>query len=125
LLCPIKIELNKEVLDPGGIFKIEAVDEFYKVVEKKNADGNFIPEYMFSEKERQLEEFYGRCNYHQTNAASHFKQKRICSLPTTNGRITLTGNTLKITENKEVTERVLHSEEEFAEKLSSYFGITL
>jgi N-hydroxyarylamine O-acetyltransferase len=125
LLSPVKIELNKEISDPRGIFKIEAFSELYKVVKKKNADGSFIPEYIFSEKERQLEEFYDRCTYHQTNGESHFMQKRICSLPTTNGRITLTGNTLKITESGEVKERVLNNEDEFTQELWNYFRIEL
>lgn len=124
-LCPIKIELNTETNDPKGIFRIEAFDENYIVVKKKGAGGNFIPEYFFTEKERQLNEFYEMCNYHQTNSASHFMQKRICSLPTPNGRITLTGNTLKITENAEVRERKLNDEDEAKEILWNYFGIKL
>jgi len=123
LFFPIKIELNKEISDPRGIFKIEIFDEFYHVVEKKNTDGSFIPEYIFSKKERRLEEFSEMCNYHQTNIASHFMQKRVCSLPTGNGRITLTGNKLKITENGDVSERVLNNEEQVTQELWNHFGI--
>ena len=125
LFFPIKLELNKEISDPRGVFKIGIFDEFYQVVEKKNSDGSFIPEYIFSEKERRLEEFNEMCNYHQTNIASHFTQKRICSLPTANGRITLTGNILKITENGEVSERVLNKEEEVTQELWNHFRIRL
>jgi len=105
-LYPIKIELNKETNDPAGIFRIETFDEYYKVVEKRNTQGKFIPEYIFSENARQIEEFQDRCNYHQTNNESHFMQKRICSLPTKNGRTTLTGDTLKITENGDEREAI-------------------
>ncbi len=122
---PIKIEFNKEVNDPRGIFRIVAFDDTYKVVEKKNENGEFVPEYMFSEKERQIPEFYERCNYHQTNSESHFKQKRICSLPIANGRITLTADTLKTTNGKEVTQRTLNNEEEVQQVLWGHFGIKL
>lgn len=122
---PVKIELNKETTDPRGVFRIETFDEDYLLVEKRNEDGKLIPEYLFSEKERQLHEFYDRCNYHQTSNESHFKQKRICSLPTKNGRITLTGDTLKITETGEVNERKLNSEQEVRQELWNYFGINL
>ena len=81
-------------------FKIDLFDDQYITVKKKNAEGEFIPEYIFSEKERQIEEFYPMCYYHQTSKESHFTQKRICSLPTQNGRITLTGNILKIAEKE-------------------------
>lgn len=80
-LYPIKMELNNETVDPAGVFKIKIFNKEYKVVKKKNAEGVFIPEYIFSEQERHVEDFYGMCNYHQTNKESHFMKKRICSLP--------------------------------------------
>ena len=121
----IKIEFNKDTIDPRGIFRIEVFDENYKTVLKKNAEGKFIPEYIFSEKERQLEEFYPRCYYHQASSESHFTQNRICSLPTKDGRITLTGNTLKITENGSVKERRLNNQQQIQQELWNYFGIKL
>ena len=124
-LCPIKIELNTETNDPRGIFRIEAFNENYKVVKKINSDGKFIPEYIFSEKKRQIEEFYDRCNYHQTNADSHFMQKRVCSLPTKSGRITLTEDILKTTKDGEVIEKKLKSEQDVQQELWNYFGIKL
>src|SRR5674476_36943 len=71
------------------------INTTFEVLKKKNTEGKFIPEYLFSEKERHIEEFYSMCYYHQTSNESHFTEKRICSLPTQNGRKTLTGNTLK------------------------------
>ena len=122
---PLEIEPGKEAVDLRGIFKVEVFDDNYKVVKKKNVEGEFVPEYMFSEKERQIEEFYPMCYYHQTSKESHFTQKRICSLPTHYGRITLTGNTLKITEKEIVTERTLNNEQEVQQVLRNYFGIEL
>ena len=122
---PIKIEVNKETTDPRGVFKIELFDDNHKIVAKKNTEGTFVPEYLFSEKERQLEEFYDRCLWHQTNPESHFMQNSICSLPTKNGRITLAGNLLKITENGIVKEHHLHTEQEIRQELWNYFGIKL
>jgi N-hydroxyarylamine O-acetyltransferase len=52
-------------------------------------------------------------------------QKRVCSLPGENGRITLTGDTLKITEHGKVTERKLNTEEDVQEILWNYFGVKL
>ena len=123
--CPIKIELNKETNDSRGIFRIETFNENYKVVKKRNSGGKFIPEYIFSEKKRQIDEFYARCNYHQTSAESHFMQKRVCSLPTKSGRITLTEDVLKITRNGKVIEKKLNSEQEVQQELWNYFGIKL
>ncbi len=122
---PISLIIDKEVNDPRGIFRINNVDDVCLVVEKRGDDRKFIPEYLFSEKERQLEEFYGMCDYHQTNPASHFMQKTICSLPTKTGRITLTGNKLKVTENGETSEKVFDGEEQIKQLLWSNFGIKI
>lgn len=122
---PLKIELNSDLADPRGVFRIETFDDTYLVVKKKNAEGSFIPEYLFSEKERQLPEFYEMCEYHQTNPASHFTQKRVCSLPTDEGRLTLTGNTFKITTHAKITERQLENEAEAEQVLYDYFNIKL
>jgi N-hydroxyarylamine O-acetyltransferase len=124
-LYPLKIEMNKEMNDPRGIFRIEMFDEEYRIVKKKNPEGIFIPEYIFSEKERKMEEFIERCDYHQTSPESHFKQKRICSLPTKEGRISLSEDVLKITINGEVTEKKLKGEQEVQEHLWEYFKIKL
>jgi N-hydroxyarylamine O-acetyltransferase len=124
-ICPVKIDLNKEVIDPRGVFRIEAYGEEHSVIKKKNTEGEFIPEYIFSEQERQLEEFYDRCNFHQTSNESHFMQKRICSLPTNTGRITLTGDILKTTGNGEIKERQINSEQEIQQVLWDYFGIRM
>ena len=124
-LCPIKIEPGAEAEDPGGIFRIDRYDNKYFVVKKKNEDGEFIAEYNFTKKERKIKEFYPRCNYHQVNKESHFTQKRICSLPTERGRLTLTGTTLKITEKGIVKETKLNDEMEVQQVLWSYFGIKL
>jgi N-hydroxyarylamine O-acetyltransferase len=122
---PLKIEMNKEINDPRGIFKIEILDEQYRIVKKKNAEGIFIPEYIFSERERKMEEFLERCDYHQTSPESHFKQKRICSLPTKEGRISLSEDVLKTTIKGEITEKKLKGEQEVQEQLWKYFKITL
>ena len=122
---PIKIAPNQETTDPRGVFKIEPFNGDYTIVKKRNADGTFVPEYMFSETARDLAEFNGMCLYHQTSPESHFTQKRICSLPTNDGRVTLTGNTVKIKENGIVKEHHLENEEQVKTALWEYFGIKL
>lgn len=120
---PLKIEMNKEQTDPRGIFRIEEHDRNYLVVKKKNPDGDFIPQYLFSAKERRIEEFYKMCDYHQTSSDSHFTQNRICSLATEEGRISLTGDILKITAGGSITERKLENETEVLNILRDYFKI--
>jgi N-hydroxyarylamine O-acetyltransferase len=124
-LHPIKIEPGKDVIDPKGVFRIVPFDEQYLLVAKRNAQGIAVPEYIFSRKERALAEFNDMCSYHQTSSDSHFTKKRICSLPTAAGRISLIGNTLNSTHNGSVTKRLLHDENEVKQVLHDYFKIDL
>lgn len=122
-LHPIPIVPGKELRDPRGIFRFEPYNEKYTLVAKKQGSGDFQPEYIFTKKPRALEEFQDMCHYHQSSSASHFTQKRICSLPTPDGRISLTGNILKITKNHAVVERRLKDENEVNDILKTVFKI--
>ncbi len=61
------------------------------------------------------------CKYHQTSPNSHFTSKRLISLPTENGRITISGNSLKIKEFESVKESEITSEAEFNELVQKLF----
>jgi N-hydroxyarylamine O-acetyltransferase len=124
-LEPILLELNAVTHDTAGDFIISQYDEQYLLVSKPDAAGKPAPEYIFSLQERSIAAFYDRCLFHQQSNESHFTQKRICSLPTIDGRITLTGNTLKITKSGIIREQVLKDEKEVEDVLWNYFGISL
>jgi len=63
---PLKVELNKIQNDERGVFRIEKYDdEYYKV--SKLVDENWMTEYIFSSKERNLDEFKNMCHYNQTS----------------------------------------------------------
>ena len=80
-------------------------------------------EYIFSLKERALNEFEEMCKYHQSSPLSHFTQKRVCSIPTEGGRITITDNKVKVTDGTTQTEQKINNEEEFVLNLEKYFNI--
>lgn len=121
---PLKLELNVIQKDPTGDYIIDKYnDEYFRV--NKIINGQLIPEYIFKKTKREFIDFKERCLYHQTNKNSHFKKKRLISIPTKNGRITISGDTLKIKENDLVKERTLNDEMEFYNELSSLFNVKL
>jgi N-hydroxyarylamine O-acetyltransferase len=120
---PLPIEKNKEIIDPRGVFIIEDYDEHYLVVKKKDKKGEFIPEYIFSQTERQMEDFREMVFFHQTSPESHFTQKKLCSIATSTGRITLTDNKLKITIGEEETIQEVETENDYTTDFFKYFGI--
>lgn len=119
---PLKLEMDRVQSDPRGNFVIEEYkDEYYKV-SKIEGETRSI-EYIFTKKERALHEFAEMCNYHQTSPCSHFTQKSLISRPTQKGRITITGNTLKITKGSVPTKEHQFAKEEYGKQLLDWFTI--
>ena len=56
------------------------------------ADGPWMPSYRFVDVDRPMDHFAAMCAFHQTSPLSHFTQKRVCSIATADGRLTLAGN---------------------------------
>lgn len=122
---PLKIILNKEIVDPRSSFMIEKYDKEYNIVKQKSDDGSFIPKYLISEKKREIKDFNEMCVFHQTSEESHFTQNKICSLPIINGRITLSGNTLISSINGSIETLELKTDNEIKKVLKDYFKIEL
>jgi N-hydroxyarylamine O-acetyltransferase len=93
-------------------------------LQRKQADG-WKREYLFSLQPRRIEEFAAMCHYHQTSPESPFTRKRVCSLATPDGRITLADTKLIITRNGVREERPVASEEEWNQLLRAHFGTVL
>jgi N-hydroxyarylamine O-acetyltransferase len=121
---PLKLALNQPLADRNGQFIIERTDdEYFRVSRFSAGERLYLPEYLFSTKERCLAEFADRCLYHQTSPESHFTKQRICSIATATGRTTLTDEKLLLTEGGVRTEFAIRSALEFGHALTRYFNI--
>ncbi|WP_342333272.1 arylamine N-acetyltransferase [Pedobacter sp. FW305-3-2-15-E-R2A2] len=121
---PLKITLDTLQQDRYGDFQIEKFDGRYLIV-KKRVDDVFVPEYIFTEIPRISDDFKEMVIYHQRSEKSSFTKKKICSIATENGRITITGERLKIREGKKLMEKEFKEESEFHHDLRKYFNIQL
>ena len=108
--------------DERGVFKIEKYKNDYLMVSQIEG-AQVTPAYIFKNSDRKLMEFNPMCLFHQTSPDSHFTGKKLITRPTENGRITISGNNLKITKNNTVLEHIEFPLELFGEKLSAYFYI--
>ncbi|HAS44052.1 MAG TPA: acetyltransferase [Microscillaceae bacterium] len=79
----------------------------------------------FSLTPRQLSDFPSACHYMQTSPETHFTHKRVCSVATPEGRLTLSDLTLRTRIGKEQTIEELADEEAFLQVLRERFHITL
>jgi len=121
-LKPLALD-GKEHSSGGMLYFVDRWPEGFILLREEN--GVWSAKYVFTLQPHRLEEFAGMCVYHQTSPNSTFPRARICSRATPQGRVTLSGMRLIQTVNDERTERMLESEEQYAQALEEYFGIEL
>lgn len=96
------------------------------ILMQREAGDEWQPQYRFSLQTYEYADYAGMCRYHQTSPLSHFTQRRVCSLATRDGRLTLSGmRFITTSETGERQERVLPNEEEYAATLREQFGIII
>jgi N-hydroxyarylamine O-acetyltransferase len=119
---PLRLEAGLEQDQTVGRFRIEQAGNALRL-ERRRVDGEWKPEYRFSLEPRRLEEFEGMCHYHQTSPQSSFTQKRVCSVATPQGRVTLSDMKLITTSEGGRAERLLESDADWRAILADHFGI--
>ncbi|MGQ0603735.1 MAG: arylamine N-acetyltransferase family protein [Anaerolineales bacterium] len=119
---PLLLDDTSEQRRNGADYHIASGAERWVLSEKKPL-AEWLPAYDFDLKPRELCEYEDMCIHQQTSPESIFTRKRICSLATPEGRISLSDNRLIITRNGERTEREL-SDSEYTVALHQHFGIT-
>jgi N-hydroxyarylamine O-acetyltransferase len=122
-LEPLLLDERSEQAGRDPEYKVVDGDG-YLILVRREANG-WTPQYRFTLKPYQFEDFAGMCRYHQTSPESHFTQKRVCSLATESGRITLSEMRLIETRNGERHERELANQQEYDSALHQHFGIVV
>lgn len=123
-LQPLELSFGVTQTDPGGDFLIDRYDQDYFRVLRFESE-KLIPQYIFKDQERTLKEFELMCHYHQSSPESHFTRKRLITILTDTGRVTISGNVLKTTIRNQVAELPLKDEEAFRQSLLNYFGVSI
>lgn len=98
-------------------------DEKY-LLQVSNDASHFETIYHFDLVPRQMIEFMGMCEYHQTSKDSYFTSDKIITKLTVDGRVSLTGKKLKINSFSETSESDILNEDEFLSKLENHFDIS-
>jgi N-hydroxyarylamine O-acetyltransferase len=119
---PLELDDAGEQLQRGVAYRMETEGEIARMLERKPGQPWSVV-YQFTLQARQLSEYAEMCVWQQTARESHFTQKRVCSLATPDGRVTLSDMKLIETTNGERKERQLSDDDEYRSTLSKYFGI--
>lgn len=122
-LEPLLLDERGEQVVRGHGYKI--VDEDGYLILMRRAANLWTPQYRFTLRPYEYEDFAEMCRYHQTSPESHFTQKRVCSRATEEGRITLSEMRLIETRNDERHERVLTNQQEYDAALRRHFGVVM
>jgi len=106
------------------VYRLDAQGDRFTLL-RRDGQGTWMGQYRFGQQAYTYADFAARCHYHQTAADSHFKQGRICTRATPDGRITLSERRLIVTTAGDRQERELVTETEYVEALRELFGIAL
>jgi N-hydroxyarylamine O-acetyltransferase len=120
---PLPLNTAAEVVQPGGAYRLTRSGSD-RILERR-CGSDWEPQYVFSLTPRRLAEFSAMCDYQQTSPDSHFTQKSVCSLATSDGRITLSNSRLIVTSEGRRVERHIANGNEYRRVLARYFGIDL
>jgi len=118
-LHPLRLDERGEQHDPAGTFRIEQLDARDWLLSSSK------PEYLFSLEPHALADYAEMCRYHQTSPRSSFTQKRICSLATATGRITLRDDRLIVTDGGAKREEAIETDAAWRTALRTRFGMEL
>jgi len=118
-LHPLRLDERGDQRDPAGTFRIEQRDARDWLLSSGK------PEYLFSLEPHPLADYAEMCHYHQTSPKSSFTQKRVCSLATMTGRITLAEDRLIVTENGARREESIDDDGAWRAALRAKFGMEL
>ena len=117
---PLLFDSRHEQNDPAGRFLlVDSGDGDVDVLK----DGK--PQYRIEPKERSLADFIPTCWWQTTSPDSHFTRDIICSRLTKDGRVSIAGRTLIITENGSRAEQQLTGDDALLAAYREHFGIIL
>lgn len=112
------------VRDVSGVYQIgtgsDGVFQFNKEI-----NGEWCAEYLFETVPRQLQDFAAMNEFKQTSPETHFTQKTICSIATTEGRKSMSDNQFIVTTNGDRLSAPIETQEEWNSLLFEHFGMAL
>lgn len=121
---PLLLDERGEQVQGDRAYRIEE-DGSHLILLQRQGDGPWEPQYRFTLQPHEFPDYAEMCLYHQTSPRSHFTQKRVCSLATPDGRVTLSDLRLITTRSGVRQEQTLQSEEEHAATLRELFGVVV
>jgi N-hydroxyarylamine O-acetyltransferase len=120
---PLRYDDPGDQARDGRLYRLAFSDREGKLLARE--DDDWDDEYLFRLEPCKLSDFVPMCHWHQTSPESIFTRKRVCTLLTPTGRLTLSDDRLIVTEAGERSECALAGPEAVAAALRECFGVEL
>jgi N-hydroxyarylamine O-acetyltransferase len=124
IIAPLVLEENTEQKQFAHTYRLITHSTFGYVLQKKNENG-YYPLYAFTLEECSPEDFLMSNHFTSTFPNSFFLTMRMCTMPTKDGRITLTDSHFKVVKKNDVLDTPIVNEHEFDTVLKEHFDLNL
>lgn len=121
---PLRLDDPESQGEPAGAFKLTHEGGDWSMW-GLGAGEKWAEVYRFSLTPHPLQDFAAMCEYHQTSPDSQFTRNNVCTLPTAEGRKTISGNRFTVVANGERTMQRLPDEAAYHAALAEHFGVEL
>lgn len=121
---PLLLDVREEQVQGTRAFRIDE-DNSHLILQRRDHGGDWEPQYRFTLQPHTFGDYEQMCHFHQTSPESHFTKAPLCSLPTADGRVTLSGLRLINTSAQQRDEQTLESRDDFDHILRDQFGIVM
>ena len=121
---PLSLSSKAAQADPGGQFRIKQLDEkSWLLSSALKTDEDFKPVYYFDLIPRKIDEFQPECIRKQQDPTSSFVTRKICTMATDKGRVSLLNEELTIREGADKTIIKVEDAQQEAQLLWEYFKV--
>lgn len=120
--APLRLDTADEQPEGARSFWIEPLADAAYLLWMREHNGSEERQYRFTFEPRAFADFAPMCLYHQTSPLSSFTRRRVCTVATSTGRLTLRDNRFVVTHNHERSVREI-DDAEYARLLHAHFGI--
>jgi N-hydroxyarylamine O-acetyltransferase len=124
IIAPLILEENTEQKQFAHTYRLITHSTLGYVLQKKRED-LYDPLFAFTLEECSPEDFLMSNHFTSTFPDSFFLTMRMCTMPTKDGRITLTDEHFKVVKNNVVSDTPIANEDEFEAALKEHFGLDL
>jgi N-hydroxyarylamine O-acetyltransferase len=122
IIAPLILQENKEQKQFAHTYRLMNHSAFGYVLQKKEGD-RFNPLYAFALEECSPEDFLMSNHFTSTFPQSFFLTMRMCTMPTKDGRITLTDSHFKVVKQDDVQDKPIANDSEFSTLSIRHFSL--